>query len=134
MSAPFHLRIITPEHVFMNAAAEMLVFDAPDGKLAIMAGHAPMVSALQDGVLRICREDTWREAAASEGFAIVEHNHVTVLVQTVEWAEEIDANRAERDRQEALERLRQQRSIHEYHLARSMLSRAMVRLRVSGGR
>ena len=132
MAATFQLQIVTPERAFFDAQAEMVVFDATDGEMGILPGHAPMVAALQDGAVRIRQAGTWREAAASEGFAIVEGDKVIIMVQTVEWPEEIDANRAERDRQAALERLRQQRSMHEYHLARSMLTRAMVRLRVSG--
>jgi F-type H+-transporting ATPase subunit epsilon len=53
------------------------------------------------------------------------------MLQTAEWPEEIDINRAKRAEYEARELLRQKQSMEEYHSARSMLSKAMVRLRVS---
>ena len=91
-----------------------------------------MVVSMQEGGIRILRDGRWREAAASDGFATITQDEVLLLLQTVEWPEEIDSARAERDRALAEERIRQQKSMHEYHIARSMLARAMVRLRVSG--
>ncbi len=131
MAANFRLQIITPERNFLDAQAEMVVILAPDGEIGIMAGHTPMVISMQEGPIRILQNGKWREAAASDGFATVMQDTVLLLMQTVEWPEEIDRVRAERDRALAMEKIRQQRSMQEYHIARSMLARAMVRLRVS---
>ena len=132
MQRTFRLQIITPERSFMDNQAEMLILNAPDGEFGVMAGHAPMVVSLSEGGIRIKQNGKWREAAASDGFATITQDHVLVLLQTAEWPEEIDRGRALRDSERATERLRQQRSMHEYHIARSMLARAMARLRVTG--
>lgn len=132
MAATFRLQIVTPERSFFDAQVEMVVFIAPDGEIGVMAGHSPMVVSMQEGAIRILQNGKWREAAASDGFATIMQDEVLLLMQTVEWPEEIDRVRAERDRALAEEKLRQQRSMREYYLARSMLARAMVRLRVSG--
>lgn len=132
MAATFRLQIVTPERSFFDAQVEMVVFIATDGEIGVMAGHSPMVVSMQEGAIRIQQNGKWREAAASDGFATIMQDEVLLLLQTVEWPEEIDRVRAERDRTLAEEKLRQQRSMHEYYIARSMLSRAMVRLRVSG--
>ncbi|MCL1965018.1 MAG: ATP synthase F1 subunit epsilon [Firmicutes bacterium] len=130
MANTFRLQIITPERVFLEADAEMLVVKAPDGEIGIAAGHTPMIISTQEGEVRIKLGGQWREAAAADGFVTVTPDHALFLVQTCEWPEEIDENRARRDEERALEALRQQGSMHEYIMAKSMLSRAMVRLRV----
>ena len=131
MTQTFRLQIITPERCFFDDPVEMVVITAPDGEVGVLAGHSPMVVSMQEGAIRILREGVWREAASSDGFATITQDQVLLLTQTVEWPEEIDRARAERDRALAEERLRQKKSMHEYHITRSMLARAMVRLRVS---
>ncbi len=133
--AQFHLRIITPEHLFFEAQdVESLVLPAPDGELCVMAGHEPMVISTIEGELRFTRNGQTRWAAASAGFVTVTRDVVLVMLQTCEWPEEIDIRRAERDREAAEELLRQKRSMQEYVMAKSMLARAMVRLQVKGRR
>jgi F-type H+-transporting ATPase subunit epsilon len=134
MALTFHLSVITPEHSFFEGDVEMLVLYAPDGEVAIQAGHAPMVISTVEGELRLIVNGQSRWAAASSGFATVTQDQVFLMLQTAEWPEEIDVKRAQRSEFEAKERLRQKRSMEEFHMARSMLSRAMTRLQVSSRR
>jgi F-type H+-transporting ATPase subunit epsilon len=134
MAPTFHLSVITPEHSFFEGDVEMLVLSAPDGEVAIQAGHAPMVISTVEGELRLIVNGQSRWAAASSGFATVTQDQVFLMLQTAEWPEEIDVKRAQRSEFEAKERLRQKRSMEEFHMARSMLSRAMTRLQVSSRR
>ncbi|HIQ62942.1 MAG TPA: ATP synthase F1 subunit epsilon [Candidatus Avichristensenella intestinipullorum] len=131
MSKTFRLQIITPERVFLEDDAEMLVVRAPDGEIGVEAGHAPMGIATEECAIRIKRNGEWREAAASDGFVTVTPDQVLMMVQTCEWPEEIDANLAQRNEERAREIMRQRRSMQEYIMAKSMMARAMVRLRVS---
>lgn len=133
MAATFHLQIITPERVFIDGPAEMVVLTATDGEIGIAAGHTPLVISMDEGEIRIQRDGKWRTAAASDGTATVTPEHVLVMLQTVEWPEEIDERRARESQERAEEILRQKGSMQEYVMAKSMLSRAMVRLRVAGG-
>ncbi len=130
MANTFRLQIITPERVFLDEDVEMLTLKATDGEIGIAAGHAPMLVSTQEGEVRIKREGQWREAAASDGTATVTPEQVLLMLQTVEWPEEIDEKRARQDEEWAMEAMRQKGSLQEYILAKSMLSRAMVRLRV----
>ena len=132
MAQTFRLQILTPERGFFDDQAEMVVLTTPDGEFGVLAGHSPMVVSMREGTIRILRDGVWREAACSDGFATITQDQVLLMLQTVEWPEEIDRARAERDRALAEEKLRQQKSMHEYYIARSMLARAMTRLRVSG--
>ena len=132
MAESFHISVITPKHTFFDQDARMLVVEAEDGQLGILPGHEPMVVSMIEGTLRIQLLDgSWREAAASSGFATVLPDEVDVMLQTAEWPEDIDENRAREAARIARERLRQQKSMQEYHLARTMLARAMVRLRIT---
>ena len=127
----FLLSIITPEHEFYREEVQMLVLLSTDGEIGILAGHEPSVITITECELRFLKDDEWHTAAASAGFATVSQQEVQVLLQTAEWPWEIDIKRAERDEQEAQEILRQRRSMQEYTMARAMLARAMVRLRVT---
>ncbi|MDR0898493.1 MAG: ATP synthase F1 subunit epsilon [Oscillospiraceae bacterium] len=128
--ATFRLQIITPERVFLDEQAEMITVEAPDGQIGICAGHAPMLITTRESAISIKRDGQWKVAAASDGTLTVTPDHVLLMLQTIEWPEEIDTNRAHRDEERAREALRQKGSMQEYLLARAMLSRAMVRLRV----
>ncbi|MDR1598742.1 MAG: ATP synthase F1 subunit epsilon [Oscillospiraceae bacterium] len=132
MSA-FHLTILTPEHAFFEGDAEAIAFPTVDGLFGVLPGHQPEVVILTEGALRITIGGVTREAAASDGFVTILPESVTVILQTAEWPEDIDRRRAEEARREAEEALRQRQSQREYALAKSMLARAMVRLRVTKG-
>ena len=134
MDNTFHLSVITPEHEFFDGQAESLVFSCQDGEIGVMAGHMPMVAAVMDGDISFKVGGEWKTAANSEGYVTIMPDQVLLMVQTVEWPDQIDIARAERAARRARERLRQKASMHEYHEARTSLSRAMARLRVTGGR
>ena len=71
-------------------------------------------------------------AAVSRGFLKVENNHVLLLADTIERPEEIDANRARREAEEAQAAMLQKASIQSYHAAQARLARAINRLKVKG--
>ena len=132
MASTFHLNVITPERNFLDEDVLTLVVEAEDGQIGILPGHEPTVVSMVEGTLRIQLADgTWKEAAASAGFATILPDEVEVMLQTAEWPEDIDYNRAQEAARVAEERLRQKLSMQEYHIARTMLARAMVRLRLA---
>ena len=126
-----HLSVVTPEREFFNGDVEMVILQAQDGELGILAEHSPTLVALREGVTRVKIDGNWRWFAASSGYASVLPDSVYVVLQTAEWPEEIDVNRAIREKEEAEEILRQKQNRQEYAVTRSMLARAMVRLRVT---
>ncbi|MDK2992643.1 MAG: F-type H+-transporting ATPase subunit epsilon, partial [Clostridiales bacterium] len=101
------------------------------GYMGVLAGHEPMVCPIGIGVLRIKQNGQWRDAAISGGFIEIRPQKVTILSDTVEWPEEIDARRAEAARRRAEERLRQRLSQEEYLRSQAALARALTRLRIS---
>ena len=129
----FLLEIITPERTFYNDQAKQVVVNAIDGCLGVLKGHIPMVSSLAVGEVKIQKADgTWRTAACSDGFMRVSPNHTLITVQTAEWPEEIDVNRAKIQLMHAEEQLRQKESMREFAASKNKLARAVLRLRVGG--
>ena len=131
MARTFELSVMTPEREFFSGQVEALSVDGLDGQFSVLAGHAPMVAALEIGTLRIKQDGQWREAVNSEGFMEVLNNRVVVFVQTCEWPEEIDLQRAQEAKRRAEELLRQKQSLLEYGGSKIALARAMARLSAS---
>lgn len=127
----FKLLLISAERLFYNGPCVSLVIPAFDGSWGIMAHHAEMVTALNPGELRYTTPDGATTVVASgPGFALVNNRDVVVLVDTIERPEEIDANRARREYEEAQEDLRQKQSQKEHRMTEMALAKALGRLQV----
>jgi F-type H+-transporting ATPase subunit epsilon len=97
--------VVTPEKVVWQGEAKFLIARAAGGDIGVLPGHAPFLAALHDARLIIEAEDGQTYAAVHGGFIEVFDDHVTVLTQVAELAEEIDVERARRQREEAERRL-----------------------------
>ncbi|MGO5094820.1 ATP synthase F1 subunit epsilon [Agathobaculum sp. LCP25S3_E8] len=125
----FYLEIITPEKQFYVGPAEGLVIPAIDGLYGVQPGHEPVVTAIEPGIARFQVNGVWQEVVVSDGLAEIMPDYTILLVSSAERPDEIDRARAERAKERAEERLRQQQSVREYHLSKAALARAMARLR-----
>lgn len=134
MSAAFTVHILAADHVFYEGPCESIIIPTTNGQLGILAHHSNLIAAIVPGKLsfRIPGCQTWI-AAVSEGLVKVENNDVLVLVDSAEKPEEIDANRAKREAEEAREQMLQKRSIMENKIAKGNLARALNRLKVKSG-
>ncbi len=131
MSAQFLLEVLTPERAFFKDMVNAVVLPAFDGELGILAGHEKIVSALVSGILRVSKDGQWRMAATSDGYAMVYGDRVVVLLQSMEWPEEIDAGRARQALTQAEQRLADRQLRHrERILAEAELHRARARLKL----
>ena len=127
----FNLKILTPEREFFDGDVEAVTATAPDGKLTVLADHAPLIMPLNVGTISIKRDGAWEDSVNSEGFMEVHHSGVLIFVQACELPSEIDMRRAEEARRRAEEHLRQKQSMNEYNQSRIALARAMARLRIT---
>lgn len=130
----FSLKVIATDKVFYDGKCTALIIPALDGEREILAHHENMVIATKEGEVR-CRTDEssdWKKAVVGVGFVHIANNRVTVLVDTAERPEDIDAVRAKQAYERAVEQLRQKQSIQEYHMSRASLARAMARLKEAG--
>lgn len=127
----YHLQIVTPDGSFYDGDAERLIVRAIDGDVCILAKHIPYVTALGMGAARVTIDGKDRQAAVNGGLLTVTADHVRLVATTFEWAEDIDAARAARAKEEAERRIANARDAHELQMAKAKLSRALVRLSVS---
>lgn len=111
---PFDLKIITPEKTFFEGNTEQIIVRTVSGDIGILAGHAPYVANIVSSPFRIKIEGEFRTAAISGGLIKVSAEGVTVVTSAIEWADEIDVARAERQR-------RRQKTSSEKMLARKSL-------------
>jgi F-type H+-transporting ATPase subunit epsilon len=126
-----HLEIVTAERVVLSDEVDQVNAPTRDGRVGILPRHMPLLSILTPGELDIIKGGERTEYAVSGGFLEVLPNRVTILADTVERADEIDEERAERARQRAEERLRERQSDQDMALAEAELRRAMVRIKVA---
>jgi F-type H+-transporting ATPase subunit epsilon len=90
-----NVRVITPDKVVWDAAAEELILPSSTGQLGILTGHAPLLTALDIGVMRLKGDTGWTSIVLMEGFAEVEDNKVTILCNGAEEASSIDLKTAQ---------------------------------------
>ena len=130
MANTFYLEIVTPERIFFSGKVLSLILPTLDGQRGVMAGHEPMVTAVESGVLKYRTEDNqWNFAAVSRGFGEVMPEYVILLVSTAEHPSEIDEQRARQALSRAQQRLHTLPTDQaEYGFAREALNRAQARL------
>ena len=74
-----NVRVITPDRVVYDAQADELILPSSTGQLGILTNHAPLLTALDIGVMRLKTSGKWISIVLLEGFAEVEKNKVTIL-------------------------------------------------------
>jgi F-type H+-transporting ATPase subunit epsilon len=129
---PLHLEIVTPERRAFEGDVDEVIVPGSEGELGILPHHAPLISLLGHGVLRLRRGADEEEFAIFGGFVQVRPDRVVVLAETADMASEIDVTRAERARREA-QRVLEGGMVEPADLgaARAALERAIVRLKVA---
>ena len=129
---PFQLKIVTPDGLIFDGQAEELVVRTTTGDMGIMARHINCVAPLGMGRATVVIDGQRRYAACIGGMVSVVNGAVTLVPTTFEWAESIDADRAEAAQQRAEAALRnKEASDTELKLAQAKLHRALVRKNVA---
>ena len=129
---PFSLKIVTPDGLIFDGQAEELVVRTTSGDLGILAGHINCVAPLGMGRATIITDGKRRYAACIGGMVTVVGSEVTLVPTPFEWAESIDAARAEASQKRAEESLhKKDASDTELKLAQARLHRALVRKNVA---
>jgi F-type H+-transporting ATPase subunit epsilon len=129
---PLHLQIVTPEKKAFEGDVDEVIVPGSEGELGILPHHAPLISLLGHGVLRLKQGGHEQAFAIFGGFLQVRPDRVVVLAETADLSSEIDLERAERARREA-EQLLQGGLVEEVDLsrARAALQRALIRIRIA---
>jgi F-type H+-transporting ATPase subunit epsilon len=103
----YQLRVVSVERSLFEGDVEFIIANGGDGELGILARHAPLMTSLKPGPLRIQEVIGGPEEIifVGGGFLEVLPERVTVLADVAEHAEEISIERAEEARKRAQEKL-----------------------------
>ena len=134
--ASFPLKIVTPDGLIYDGQAEKVIVRTTTGDLAVLARHINCVCPLGMGQATIEIDGKRRTAACIGGMLSVMDGEVTLVPTTFEWADQIDAARAEKSLHRAEAVLKNKDASNtEIQLAEARLKRALIRRSVaSGGR
>jgi F-type H+-transporting ATPase subunit epsilon len=130
------VRVIAPDKTVWDSEAEEVILPSTTGQLGILSGHAPLLTALDVGVMRVRPGKDWLPIALMGGFAEVENNEVTILVNGAERGDAIDKAAALDAYTKAEERLNQVQGTEnrqEQIQANQAFKRARARYQAAGG-
>ncbi|MDM3852951.1 MAG: ATP synthase F1 subunit epsilon [Aphanizomenon gracile PMC627.10] len=90
------VRVISPDKTVWDAEADEVILPSTTGQLGVLSGHAPMLTALDTGVMRVRanKSASWQAIALLGGFAEVDDNEVTILVNSAERGDTINLEEA----------------------------------------
>ena len=97
--------IMTPDQIFWNEFAEEIILPTNTGQMGVLVKHAPLITALDIGVMSIRKDNAWNYVAVMNGFASVQNDRVIILVNAAESKETINSQQAEQDFVNSKERL-----------------------------
>ncbi len=129
--ATIRLDIVTAERLIYSEEINILVAPGIDGELGILPRHAPLLTALKPGEIRIVKDGEESYMAVSGGFMEVLGNKITILADTAERVEEIDIQRAEEALKRAEERVVSRTSDMDLERALASIRKSQVRLKVA---
>ncbi|MFN6338176.1 MAG: ATP synthase F1 subunit epsilon [Cyanobacteriota bacterium] len=130
------LRVLAPDQSVFDGLVDEVILPSSTGQLGVLTGHVSMLTALDSGVLRLREGSDWKTIALMGGFAEVQANDVTVLVNGAEMGSAIDRATAEKEFQAAEEAARSfegQQPSPEKLKAQDSLANARARLSASRG-
>ena len=131
------VRVIAPDKTVWDAQADEVILPSTTGQLGILSGHAPLLTALDTGVMRVraSKNTSWHAIALLGGFAEVDQDEVTILVNGAERGDAIQLEESRAAFNEAQNRLNQVNSDDRQAQiqATQAYKRARARFQAAGG-
>ena len=128
MDGKLKLDVAVPERQMLSEEVDAVQVPAADGSLGVLPDHAPLMTQLGAGVLSYQAAGQTRYMALTGGVMEVLPDHVRVLADTAEWAEEVDVNRAAEARRRANDMLQSHQMEIDIERANRAIRRAEARL------
>ncbi|MEK7681376.1 MAG: F0F1 ATP synthase subunit epsilon [Chloroflexota bacterium] len=128
---PIRFELVTAERIVFQDDVDVVVVPGVEGELGVLPRHAPLLTVIQPGEIRLRKKGEESSLIVTGGFLEVRPDKVTVLADAAERADEIDASRAEAAMKSAEERMKGKLTPEDLRLAESALRRAVVRLKVA---
>mgnify|MGYP000624283087 FL=1 len=126
-----HISIIAPDRTVWDSDAEEVILPSSTGQLGILRGHAPLLTALDIGVMRVRTDKDWTPIVLMGGFAEVENDELTILVNGAEEGASINKEEAQKELEEATIRFNEAESSKDRIEATQNLRKARARAQAS---
>ena len=129
---PLSVHVVTAEReVYTEEGVDEVIAPGIAGELTVLPHHAPLLTLIKPGIMRIVKGSEETDVAITGGFLEVKDDRVTILADGAERAEEIDDVRAEEARRRAERTLEERGDTEDLVVAAASLQRALLRLRAS---
>ncbi|XTZ20736.1 MAG: ATP synthase F1 subunit epsilon [cyanobacterium endosymbiont of Rhopalodia fuxianensis] len=128
--------VITTDRIVWNGTVKEVILPSTSGQLGILSGHAPLLTALDIGVMKIRTDKNWKNLVVMGGFAEVDHDILKILVNSAEVDDKINKEEAQVEFSRAqthLEQANKGNNRLEQVKASQAFKRARARLQASGG-
>lgn len=128
----FQLQLVTPEHILVDEQVTTVEIPGRGGYFGVLAGHAPLLSALDPGILTIESGGPDREFFVDGGFVEVYDNHVRVLADHALHKQDVQVGDSEERLRQGNEDLKKAKTPHEVDAAMTTVKKARARLDIAG--
>lgn len=119
---------MAPNRIVWNSQTEQIILSTNSGQIGVLKDHTPLLTALDIGVIKIRIDSKWITMALMGGFAMIDSNQVTILVNEAEEGNQIDLKNAQENFQLAQQNLLQAKSKKQIIEAKLAFKRAKARL------
>lgn len=126
-----NIKIIAPDRTVWETEAEEAILPSSTGQIGILTGHAPLLTALDIGVMRVRVQDKWVPLALMGGFVEVENDNLTLLINAAEQGSSIDLSTAESDLEKAIALSNEATSPKKTMEAKRSIAKARTRLQAA---
>jgi len=125
------MKLQSPEGEGLDLSVSEVVLPSASGQLGVLSNHAPMMTALDTGVIRYKQEGKWMPLVVMGGFASVDSNTLSILVNDFETVDSIDAEAAKKEMEEATAKLEKAESKKDKLDATGDVKKAAARLQAA---
>lgn len=132
--AQIHLEVVTPTGPVVSDDVDIVTAPGYGGEFGVLANHAPFLSTIKTGTLSFKKDKQTRYLMVSGGFSEVSNNKITFLVESAEFGQDIDVDRAMLAKERAEKRLAQAiQQSEKINLTRAeaALQRALARIKTA---
>ena len=124
MADKLHFALVSPERELFNGEVDHVVVPGSEGEFGVSPNHAPVMSVIKPGALKVINEGAERRIFVNGGFADVTPEGLTVLAEEALDLADIDAAKLEQDLKDAQDDVRDANS----DAKRDAAQRALLRI------
>ena len=124
-----NISFISQETTLFEGEAKMVVMDGQEGQLGIVKGHSPLLAVLKPGPVRMIQEEGEEVFFTNGGFAEVQPENITILVDSAVRADDLDESKILKAKEEAEKLLKDKKDQKDFAEVSSLLTQSLSQLR-----